>query len=242
VPPLVPPLFPPVLLNIDAGEYPDEPEALYGIAHIVSIACGGHAGDDASMDRVLSACARFGTRVGAHPSYADRAGFGRQKLDVPVPALKAGTAEQVARLAARARALGLALRYVKPHGALYHAADRDAEIAEAVAVGSASALGRSFTLVGPPDGELRKAAARVGVLFAREGFADRATRPDGSLVPRDMPGALVEDPARARDLARRLALSGRVDTICVHGDTPGAMLVAHAVREALDALNADARR
>jgi 5-oxoprolinase (ATP-hydrolysing) subunit A len=230
-------LFPPVLLNIDAGEYADEPEALYGVAQIVSIACGGHAGDDASMDRVLEACARFGTRAGAHPSYADRAGFGRKELHLPAAQVAKSVAEQVARLAARATAKGQVLRHVKAHGALYHAANREPELARAVIEGSADALGRGFTLIGPPEGELRRAAMAAGISYCREGFADRRTSSDGTLVPRGEPGALIEDPAVARSLARELALSRKVDTVCVHGDTPGALLIAHAARAALDALN-----
>jgi 5-oxoprolinase (ATP-hydrolysing) subunit A len=230
-------LFPPVLLNIDAGEYPDEPEALYGVAQIVNIACGGHAGDERSMDRVLAACARFGTRVGAHPSYADRGGFGRKDLRLPPAEVGKCVAEQIARLAERARAAGRAVRHVKPHGALYHAANRDPDLARAVVAGSVDALGRAFALIGPPDGELRRAAMDAAIAYAREGFADRSTRADGTLVPRSEPGAIIEDPARARTLARDLALSRKIDTVCVHGDTPGALLIAHAAREALDALN-----
>jgi UPF0271 protein len=230
-------LFPPILLNIDAGEYPDEPEALYGVAHVVNIACGGHAGDDASMDRVLLACARFGTVAGAHPSYADRAGFGRKEMTLSETEAERTVAEQVLRLAARAKVMSQRVRYVKPHGALYHAANRSPELARAIVAGSSRSLGERFTLIGPPEGELRRAAEAAKIPYAREGFADRATRSDGSLVPRSEPGALIEDPARVRALTRQLALSGSVDTVCVHGDTPGAMLIGHAAREALDALN-----
>jgi 5-oxoprolinase (ATP-hydrolysing) subunit A len=198
-------IFPPVLLNIDAGEYPDEPEGLYGVAHIVNIACGGHAGDDASMDHVLLACARFGTAVGAHPSYADRAGFGRSEVTLSDSDAEALVAGQVARLALRAKAVGQHIRYVKPHGALYHAANRALGLARAVVLGSRAALEGGFTLIGPPEGELRRAATAAGIPYAREGFADRATRSDGSLVPRTEPGALIADPARARARAKELA-------------------------------------
>jgi UPF0271 protein len=232
-------LFPPILLNIDAGEYPDEPEGLYGVAHIVNIACGGHAGDERSMDRVLLACMRFGTKTGAHPSYADRAGFGRKEVSMSAPDVEAMVAGQVARLAARAKKTGQAVSHVKPHGALYHAANRSPELARAIVHGSVHALGQSFTLIGPPEGELKSAAATARVAYAREGVADRGTRSDGTLVPRGEPGSMITDPARARTLARQLALSGSVDTVCVHGDTPGAMLIGHAARSALDALNED---
>jgi 5-oxoprolinase (ATP-hydrolysing) subunit A len=230
-------LFPPILLNIDAGEYPDEPEGLYGVAHIVNIACGGHAGDDASMDRVLRACARFGTRAGAHPAYADREGFGRKEMRVSAAEVEARVAEQVGRLRTRAELSGQVVRYVKPHGALYHAANREPDLARAVVLGSVQALRDSFTLIGPPAGELKGAAEAAHVAYAREGFADRATRADGSLVPRTEPGAVISDPALARARASQFASSGTVDTVCVHGDTPAAMLIGHAVRAALDALN-----
>jgi 5-oxoprolinase (ATP-hydrolysing) subunit A len=232
-------LFPPILLNIDAGEYPDEPEGLYGVAHIVNIACGGHAGDDASMDRVLFACARFGTKAGAHPSYADRVGFGRKEVTMGAPDVEALVAEQVGRLGLRAKVTGQVVSYVKPHGALYHAANRAPDLARAVVLGSVRALGHPFTLIGPPEGELKRAAQEAHIAYAREGFADRATKSDGTLVPRSEPGAIIFDPALARTLARQLALSGTVDTVCVHGDTPCAMLIAHAARSALDALNVD---
>ena len=122
-------------------------------------------------------------------------------------------------------------------GALYHAANRDPALAHAVVVGAAAALGLVL-VVGPPAGELQRAAERAGAPFAREGFADRAMRSDGSLVPRTEPGAVLADVAQARAQARRLALSGGFDTLCVHGDSPGALAIARAVREELDDLGA----
>jgi len=225
----------PCLLNIDAGEYPDEPEALFELAHLVSIACGGHAGDVASMGRVLALCKRLGTRAGAHPSFADREGFGRRALEVPPAELEQSVFEQVQTLAEVAARAGVPIGYVKPHGALYHAADRDDALAAAVVRGSARALGGPFHLVGPAGGALARAAEARSLPFAREGFADRGVRPDGSLVPRGSPGALVTDPAIAAARARELARSGSVDTICVHADTPGSLAIARAVREELDA-------
>ena len=222
-------------LNVDAGELEDEPEELYAIAHAVSIACGGHAGDERSMERVLRACGTFGARAGAHPSYEDREGFGRRDLSLAPASIEASVEAQCARLAAVARGCGVALTHVKPHGALYHAANRDPEIARAVVAAARRALG-SLLVVGPPEGELRRAAVGAGLPFAREGFADRAMRPDGSLVPRSEPGAVVTDVDLARAQARRLAASGAFDTLCVHGDSPGAVAIARAVRDELDAL------
>ncbi len=122
---------------------------------------------------------------------------------------------------------------VKPHGALYHDANGDPAIARAVLRAARSAYGDRITVIGPPSGALAAAALEAGIAFWREGFADRGVRADGSLVPRGEPGALVTDPAAASARAIELARSGAVDTICVHGDTPGAIDVLAAVREAL---------
>lgn len=224
-------------LNIDAGELPGEPDELYALAHVVNIACGGHAGDEASMRRVLSFCGRPRNgprpRAGAHPSYPDRAGFGRKPMPMSTDALLATVAEQCHALASVARAEDdVPLRYAKLHGALYHAANADPEIARAALRGVIEALGWEITLIGPPRGAIADVARELGVVYAREGFADRATRADGSLVPRGEAGAMIEDPARAADRAR--ALAGELDTICVHGDTRGAIEIARAVRRVLD--------
>jgi UPF0271 protein len=222
-------------LNVDAGEHDTEPAELYALAHAVSIACGGHAGDERSMERVLLACAKAGTRAGAHPSYEDREGFGRREIDLDPEALARSVRGQCARLRAVARASGMELSHVKPHGALYHAANRDPQIARAVLAGARAALG-SPLVVGPPEGELRLGAEGAGLAFAREGFADRAMRSDGSLVPRGEPGAVITDVREARAQARRLAQTGALDTLCVHGDSPGALAIARAVRQELDDL------
>jgi UPF0271 protein len=222
-----------VSLNIDAGELPDEPEALYALAHVLNIACGGHAGDPASMERVLRACTITGARAGAHPSYPDRQGFGRRTIAIDVPELEASIASQCALLRSCGKRVGSAIVHAKLHGALYHDAARHRAIAEACIRGIVAALGRVI-VIGPAGSELERAARAAGCRFEREGFADRALRPDGSLVPRNEPGALIEDPILAAAQARRLARSGTVDTICVHGDTPGAVAIARAVREALE--------
>ena len=125
---------------------------------------------------------------------------------------------------------------MKPHGALYHVAHEDEATAEALVLGAREALGARVTVVGPPGGALARATARAAMAFAREGFADRATREDGTLVPRGEPGALVLDPGAAAARARAIVATGEVDTICVHGDTPGAVAVARAVRAVLDAI------
>jgi UPF0271 protein len=221
-------------LNIDLGEVEAEPDELYAYAHVANVACGGHAGDAQSMARAVALCRQHGTRVGAHPSYPDREGFGRRRLDIDAAAMRDIVAAQCKALAAAARASGVRVELVKAHGALYHAAREDAELAEAILAGAVDSLGAGVTVIGPPGGALASAAARAHVFYAREGFADRATRPDGTLVPRTEPGALITDPRAAAERAKELLRAGGVDTICVHGDTPGAVAIARAVRAALD--------
>lgn len=225
------------LLNIDLGELPDEDEQLYALAHVANIACGGHAGDEHSIRHALEHCARHGTRAGAHPSYVDREGFGRKALDVTPDVLRTQVAEQCTRLAVQAKALGVPLEFAKPHGALYHSANRDPALAHAVVSAVKEVLGRQVIVVGPGSGALREAAREAELAYAREGFADRGTLPDGSLIPRGQPGAVITDPRVARENAVRLARGGTIDTLCVHGDTPGAVAVAREVRAALDALD-----
>lgn len=219
-------------LNLDGGEHDDEPEELYGLADVVHVACGGHAGDDTSMDRVTRACLRSGTRIGAHPSYDDREGFGRRPRLVASDALATSVAEQCARLRAIVERQGATLASVKPHGALYHAAHADETTARACVEGITRALG-TIAIVGPAGGALERAARDAGATFLREAFADRGVRPDGSLIPRSEPGALIEDEGVAAARARELAARGDVDTLCIHADTPGAIAIARAVRAAL---------
>jgi UPF0271 protein len=216
-----------VLLDIDLGELPDEPEELYGLADVANIACGGHAGSPMSMARAVKLCARHGTWVGAHPSYPDRANFGRKRMTMEPGALRTAITTQCAALAALAR-----VRFVKAHGALYHDAREDETIARALVDGVVAALGHDLHVIGGGTG-LEAACTRAGVGFLREGFADRGVGPDGLLLPRDQPGALITDPQAARTRAAQLI--GQVDILCVHGDTPGAVRIASAVRELLGA-------
>jgi UPF0271 protein len=213
-------------MNLDAGELPTETEELWSLFDLLACACGGHAGDAASMARVAAFCARSGVQLGAHPSYPDRDGFGRRTIAIEPAALRRSIAQQLDALVQIARAAGVAVCAVKPHGALYHDAARDAAIAGAVV----DALAPGMMLIGPPRGALRDVAEHRGVRYLREGFADRRLRPDGSLVPRGEPDALILDPAAA---ARQAQALREVDTICMHADTPGALAIAQAVREAV---------
>ncbi|MEA2747321.1 MAG: 5-oxoprolinase (ATP-hydrolyzing) subunit [Myxococcales bacterium] len=221
------------LLNVDGGELDDEPLELYALADVIHVACGGHAGDEASMERVTQACADVGTRVGAHPSYEDREGFGRRAQTVAPEALAGSIAAQCSRLLAVAKRAGIVIASMKPHGALYHAANADDALARACVDGAVRTLGSTIAIVGPAGGALERAARSANVSFQREAFADRGVRADGSLVPRGEPGALVVDPAIAAARTRELVARGDVDTLCIHGDTPGAVTIARAVRAAL---------
>lgn len=210
-----------VSLNIDLGELPDEPEELYRLATVANIACGGHAGDRASMERAVALSAKHGTRIAAHPSYPDREGFGRTTMAIEPEALGRSVEEQCRALASVAGTIAL----VKPHGALYHDLGKNPALADAFLAGVERALGPA-TIVGPPGSPL---AARTR--FVAEGFADRGYDGD-ALIPRGRPGALIEEPSRAAEQA--LSLASRVQTICVHGDTPNAVAIARAVRDALE--------
>lgn len=218
------------LMNLDAGEHADEPEELWAMFDVLNIACGGHAGDAASMTRVVQFCRAQRSAIGAHPSYPDREGFGRTSLAIAPDALASSVHAQLTALVDIAHAHGGVVAYVKPHGALYHDAAKRPELAGALLDAAAAVLGTPI-VIGPPGGALREAARSRSLPYASEGFADRRMRPDGSLVPRSEPGALLTDPAEAAAQAR--ALADRFDTICVHADTPGALAIATAVHRAL---------
>lgn len=237
-------------LNADLGETVDgvptaDDEAMFALISSASIACGGHAGDAASLRVSVERAARFGVAVGAHPSYADRADFGRSPHDDMDPGmLRAEVARQLDALAGA----GADIRYVKPHGALYHAVSALPEHAAAVAAAVADLAekaGRSIPVLGL-GGEIERAAAVAGLGFVREAFLDRGYLPDGGLVPRGRPGALLDDADVVAARAVRLVRDGVVDAVdgsdltvdaaslCVHGDSPGAVAMARAVRAALD--------
>lgn len=211
-------------LNADIGEGAGEDEAILGCVDSANVACGVHAGSASIAIATARRCRALGVEVGAHPGYDDRAGFGRIERSMSAGEIEALIAFQVAALAAVAP-----IAYIKPHGALYHRCQRDPAVADAlVRVARSHQMG----VVGQPDFAIVAAASRAGVPAYREGFADRLMLPDGSLAPRTQSGAVL-DPNTAAKQAVRLARSGRFDTICIHGDTPGAGQVAQAVRRAL---------
>jgi len=219
-------------LNADVGEGPGE-EALYEVISSANVACGGHAGDIVSMREAVGLALRRGVAVGAHPSYPDREGFGRLSQDLDPEEIATAVAAQIISLAQVVWTQGAGLVHVKPHGALYNdAAFRD-DVAAAVAEGVVR-VSDALILYGLAGSSALTVWRRRGLRIACEGFADRAYDPDGRLVPRTHPGALITDPHAAADQAVRLASGGRCDTICVHGDTPGAVAIARAVRRGLE--------
>jgi UPF0271 protein len=203
------------------------------LPHLTSanVACGFHAGDARTIRETVEACAVLGVVVGAQVSYRDLAGFGRRPMDLEAADLEADVLYQLAALDGLARAAGTRARYVKPHGALYHRARDDAEQAAALVAAVLAWDPRAAVLTQP--GELARQAAAAGLVVVPEGFADRGYRPDGRLVPRSAPGALLTDPADAAGQAVELAATGQVRSLCVHGDTPRAPAIAAAVRAAL---------
>ncbi len=231
-------------LNADIGEGCDD-AALMPYLLRVSIACGGHAGDAASMAAALRLAAEHGAAAGAHPAYPDRAHFGRRILPARADDIVAWVTQQTEALAEAAARLGLRLAHVKPHGALYNVAAGDVAVAEAIAR-AVTAVDTRLILIGLAGSQLPAAGRAAGLAVLEEGFADRRYRPDGQLVSRETPGAVLTDPAAAAAqalcLAQRLPLpalpagsvSVEVDTLCVHGDTPGAITIARAVHAALN--------
>jgi UPF0271 protein len=212
-------------LNADLGESQPNESALMREITSASIACGGHTGDRETMREAVEQCQRHGVAIGAHPSYPDRENFGRRSLKIAPGDLTRSVGEQIASLARLAP-----LTHVKPHGALYNDAAKNAAIAEAIA----QAVPRHVILYGLRGSVMLDVFRAAGIRIAREVFADRAYEPDGSLRARSQPGALITDPAAAADNALKLAAEG-ADTLCVHSDTPNAIAIAQAVRRALAA-------
>ena len=227
-------------LNADVGEGCAQDAALMRCITSANIACGLHAGDPAMMRNTVLLAREHGVAVGAHPGFADREHFGRRDLHLPPGEITDLVARQVDALAAIAAAAGIRLQHVKPHGALYNIAVRNRRVADAIGRGIES-VDPSLILFGLPESELIAAGKVTGLRTGREAFADRAYRPDGTLVPRSEPGAVISDPEEV--LARVVGLAQRpnVDTICVHGDTPGAADLALHIRAALEAADIDVK-
>jgi UPF0271 protein len=221
-------------LNCDMGELEDSAHEAALMEHITSanIACGGHAGDEGTMERTALLAMERGVHIGAHPGYPDRANFGRLEIDMTPEAIADTVHEQIARLDAVVRRLGGEIVHVKPHGALYNVAVNNTVVAEAIARGVAR-WDQLVPIFGLAGSRMLDVWRGMGMKAAGEGFADRRYEPDGTLRSRKLPGALITDPAEAAAQALRIAREGKAQTICVHGDTPGAIAILRACKEVL---------
>ncbi len=219
-------------LNADVGEglRAEDDRALMELVSSASIACGGHAGDIRTMRQALRTAQELGLRVGAHPSYPDRENFGRVSMTMGTQALVDCLGEQVSALQEAALQTATAVGYLKPHGALYNDAAVDEEIAQAVAT-IAGLLGLPVMLLA--SAPTLEALGGDGPPIILEGFVDRGYRPDGTLIPRGEPGALLTDSKAAAEQALRLA--GSVHSLCVHSDSPSAEILVRSARAALQA-------
>lgn len=220
-------------LNADVGEESGQDAALLQCITSANVACGRHAGSPTVMRDTVLLARDHGVAVGAHPGFDDREHFGRRDLHLPAEQITDLVVQQIDALASVAINAGIRLQHVKPHGALYNIAVRDRAVADAIARAVAS-VDPSLILLGLPDSDLVAAGTAVGLRTAGEAFADRAYRPDGTLVPRSEPGAVIHDPEEVVARVVTLAQHPNVDTICVHGDTPAAADLARRIRAALE--------
>ena len=223
--------MPAIDLNADLGEGGPCDAELLMIVSSCNIACGGHAGDEKSMRETVALAISNDVAIGAHPSYPDRDGFGRRSAYLTGDELRDSIIAQITTLNSVARDQGATLNHVKPHGALYNDAVNDRKLADLVA-SCIRATVPDAAFVGLPDSEMQHAASRYSMNFVAEGFIDRAYKDDGQLVPRSEPGAVHKSLGLV--LPQAVSLVGKVDTLCIHGDTPGAAEAAAAVRDALE--------
>lgn len=238
-------------LNSDLGEsfgrwVLGDDDAMLGIVTSANVACGFHAGDPSTLRRTCAAAARHGVSVGAQVGYRDLAGFGRRFIDMDPGELAADVVYQLGALDGICRVAGTVVRYVKPHGALYNATVHHSAQAEAV-VSAVRDYDTTLPVLGLPGSELLRAAAAAGLPTVREFFVDRGYTPDAALVSRSAPGALLHDPDEVTARVLRMldegvvtAVDGRevpmsAESLCVHGDSPGAVQMAAAVRAGLTA-------
>ena len=231
-------------INADIGEGYDDAGLMPYLTR-ASIACGGHTGDARSMGTALALAAEYGVAVGAHPSYPDREGFGRRECAATPEQIARWVTQQIEVLAEIAARRGVRLAHVKPHGALYNAAAQQEAIATAIAQAVAE-WDASLVLLGLSGSRLIEAGRAAGLTVMQEVFGDRRYQPDGQLVSRETPGALITDPEIAAEQAYALAQGQTIvaldrsplllaaDTLCLHSDTPGAIGIARAVAQALN--------
>jgi 5-oxoprolinase (ATP-hydrolysing) subunit A len=237
-------------LNSDLGEGAGTDAAIMPLISSANIACGGHAGNENTMRAAIELALKNHVAIGAHPGYPDRERFGRVALEMPQRDLVESIRRQIDSLAGIASRLGAGVSHVKAHGALYNQAERDRTAARTILDGvRAAAAGQDLVVFAPPGSAMDEEAKAAGMKVAREGFIDRAYESDGTLRPRSLAGALITDPSAAAAQALSFLQKGgvttveglfielAVDTLCIHGDTPGAAEIARAVREALGHAN-----
>jgi UPF0271 protein len=235
-------------LNADVGEGdPETDEALLQVVTSANVACGFHAGDANSMRATVALAVRQGVAVGAHPGFNDRDGFGRRPRQLTADEIRELIESQLGALDAIARAEGTTLHHVKPHGALYNQAETDGALAGAI-VAAIRAFDPTLRLVGRAGSAMQRAARAASHPFTAEAFGDRRYRGDGTLLPRSEPGAVLTAPEEVARQVRSLVTDGEVrasdgsrvavsfETLCVHGDTPGAATLARRIRQELRAL------
>jgi 5-oxoprolinase (ATP-hydrolysing) subunit A len=232
-------------LNSDLGEGAGHDDEILDLVTSANIACGFHAGDPASIFASIQAAHERGIAVGAHPSFADRENFGRTEMTVPPEEVYSLVSYQVGAFQALARAAGAEMNHVKPHGALYNMAVRDERLAEAIAR-AVLVVSSSLLFFAPGESTLERAAQSAKLRVVREVFADRNYLANGSLVPRTRPDALLHDPEEAAVRVLRMLRAGVVrsvdgrdvevhpETICIHGDSPGAVEFARSLRTSLE--------
>lgn len=227
-------------------------QELFELISSANVACGFHGGDPRVMERTVATAKARGVAVGAHPGFPDLVGFGRRQMHVTADEARTDTLYQVAALDGFCRAAGATMQHVKAHGAFYNAAVKDRALADAIAAGVVG-LDRGLVMLAQPGTHLFAAAEAAGLPTAREGFIDRAYNADGTLVSRQLPGAVVTDPGEAAERSLRLVLDGRlraidgtdldlvVDSLCIHSDTPGAVAILTRVRQDLEAAGVEIR-
>ncbi len=236
-------------LNADLGEHDgdggDADAAMLDVVSSASISCGAHAGSRAVMEMTVEAALERGVSIGAHPSYPDRAGFGREELNMRVDLIVESVREQIEELAEVCAAANATLSYVKPHGALYNRAARDAELATAL-IDCVMRIDPDLVILALAGSTMEDECRSAGLAVAREAFIDRAYMSDGTLVSRDRAGSVIHDAALAADRALEMALDGFVraidgtpltitpDSLCVHGDSRNAIGVVSAARRRLE--------
>jgi len=235
-------------LNADVGEGdPETDEALLPLVTSANVACGFHAGDADTMRATVAMAMRHGVAIGAHPGFDDREGFGRRQQHLASDEIRELLFSQLSALDRIARSQGTVLRHVKPHGALYNQAETDRALADAI-VAAIRAFDPALRFVGRAGSAMERAARAAGHPFTAEAFADRRYREDGTLAPRSEAGAVLIDPEDVAGQVRSLVTDSEVrasdgsrvavsfGTLCVHGDTPGAVTLARRIRQELAAL------